>query len=134
MMTIGRCAGLTALALLAVAAFALVGCGGGGEGVTPAQTGSVSGTIVHAGTGLPLGDVQITVGGISATTNASGQFTVNGVPIGLQVVTIQVDPDRGLVVPPGVDLSVTVVGGQTTQLAAPINLIDAVDVPPSPPS
>ncbi len=134
MMTIGRCAGLTALALIGMAAFGLVGCGGDGGGVAPAQTGSVSGTIVHAGTALPLGDVQVTIGGITATTNASGQFTVNGVAVGQQVISIQVDPDRGLVVPPGVDLTVNVVGGQTTQLTAPINLIDAVDVPPEPPS
>jgi len=134
MMTIGRCAGLTALALVAVAAFGLVGCDGDGGGVTPAQTGSVSGTIVHAGTGLPLGGVQVSIGGMTATTNASGEFIVNGVAVGQQVVGIQVDPDRGLVVPPGVDLTVTVAGGQTTQLAAPVNLIDAVDVPPSPPS
>lgn len=131
MMTIGRCAGLTALALIAVVA--LIGCDGG-DGVTPAQTGLVSGTIVHAGTGLPLGGVEVTIGGRTATTNASGQFTVSGVPVGQQTVGIQVDPARGLVLPPGVDLTVNVVAGQTTQLSAPINLIDAVDVPPSPPS
>ncbi len=133
MMTIERCAAVTVLVLLTVAAFTVTGCGGGG-GVAPAQTGAITGTIVYAATGQPLGDIEVSAGGITTTTRDDGTFTLNGVAVGQHVLQIEIDADRGLVLPPGVDLTVTVQGGQVTQLAAPIQLIDSVDQPPAPPS
>jgi hypothetical protein len=49
-------------------------------------TGTLSGTISSAGTGLPIAGATVTVGGRSATTNASGVYTVTLVPSGPQVV------------------------------------------------
>jgi hypothetical protein len=134
MTTSRRCAGMLALTVIAAAAMIVAGCGGGGGGAEPAQTGSVSGTITYAATGDPLGGIAVSIGGIRTTTNTNGQFTLSGVAIGQQVITITADPDRDLIVPPGVPLNVTVRAGQTTQLPAPIQLVDDVDAPPAPPA
>ena len=57
MMNIGRCAAPTAFVLIVVGAMLLVGCGGGGDGGEDPDTGSISGTVVHAATAQPLGDI-----------------------------------------------------------------------------
>lgn len=134
MMTFKRSAGLTALVLIIAGGLVLAGCGGGDGGVLPSATGTISGTIVHAATGQPLGQITVTAGGRSTQTNANGTFNLQGVPAGTQVLTITADPSRGLALPPGVDLTVNVPDGGTVQLPAPIQLIDAVDVPPNPPA
>ncbi len=128
-----RCVGLVALALIA-AAVLFAGCGGGGDGGNGVATGSVSGTITYAATGNPLGGITVAIGGISTTTNANGQFTLNGVPAGAQVLQITADAARDLVIPPGVPLAVDVTAGGTTQLPAPVQMVDDVDSPPEPPS
>lgn len=127
-----RCIGLAALLLSAIALL-FAGCGGGGDG-GGVSTGSVSGTVTYAATGNPLGGIQVAVGNISTTTNASGQFTLNRVPAGSRVLQVTADPNRDLIVPPGVPLTVNVTGGQTTQLSGPIVMIDEADSPPSPPN
>ncbi|MGI5817194.1 MAG: carboxypeptidase regulatory-like domain-containing protein [Armatimonadota bacterium] len=134
MMMTRRCAGLAALILMAAAALILAGCGGGGDGDAGVQTGSVSGTITYAATGDALGGIRVSIGNITATTNASGQFTLNRVPAGQRTLAVAADPDRNLVLPPGVPLTVTVRAGETTRLSAPIQMIDDVDAPPAPPS
>jgi len=135
MITSKRCAGTAALIIMSVAAMLFAGCGGGGDGgAQPAQAGSVSGTINYAATGDALGGIDVSIGNVTTTTDASGNFTLRNVPVGQQTLQIEADPDRNLVVPPGVPLTVTVNAGQTTQLPAPIQLIDDVDTPPAPPS
>lgn len=134
MMTTRRSAGLVALTIIAAGALIFAGCGGGGDGgAQPAQTGSVSGTIKYAPSADGLGGIQVSIGSVSTTTDANGNFTLNRVPAGQQTLVIQADPDRDLIVPPGVPLTVNVQGGQTTQLPD-ILMVDDVDVPPSPPS
>lgn len=129
-----RCAGWAAIAVVAIAAIVVAGCGdGGGDGLGP-TTGSISGTIIHAGTGLPLGGIQVTAGGVTTTTNSSGQFTLSGVPQGSQTVTITIDPDRDLALPPGSgSIVVNVQPGQNTPLPSPVLVIDGPDMPPDPP-
>ena len=135
MMTTRRCAGLAALTLFAAAALILAGCGGGGDGGGQVvQTGSVSGTINYAASGDALGGIEVSIDGINTTTNANGEFTLSGVPIGQQTLQVKADPQRDLVVPPGVPLTVNINAGQTTQLPAPIQMVDDVDTPPAPPS
>lgn len=133
MMTFERSAGLTALVLILAGALTLTGCGGGGDGQA-ARTGGIAGTIVHAGTGQPLGAITVIAGGVATQTAADGSFRLNNVPAGPQVLTITVDASRGLALPPGVNLAVVVPDGAILNLPAPIQLIDAVDVPPNPPS
>lgn len=135
MMKTRRCAGTLALIVIAAGAMVFAGCGGGGDGGTqPAQTGTVTGTITYAATGDALGGIRVSIGNVTTTTNDNGQFVLRGVPTGQQTLQIQADPDRDLVLPPGVPLTVTVREGQTTTLPAPINMVDDVDNPPNPPS
>jgi len=134
MMNIGRCAALTAFVLIVVGAILLVGCGGGDGGGVVSETGSISGTIVHAATAQPLGDIEVAAGGVTVRTAADGTFTLDNVPAGQQVMQVQADASRGLALPPGVDLTVVVQQGQTTQLGGPVQMIDAVDTPPEPPT
>jgi len=133
MMTTRRCAGMATLTLLAAAALILAGCGGGDGGGQAIQTGSVSGTINYAASGDALGGIQVSIGNITVTTDANGNFRLDGVPIGQQALQIQADPQRDLIVPAGVPLTVDVNAGQTTQLG-PILMVDEVDTPPAPPS
>lgn len=139
MVKVKRCVGWTVVVGIALGALVVAGCGGGGavdgDGQPVAQTGSISGTVVHAGTGLPLGGIQVTAGGVTTTTANDGSFTLTGVPVGTHTLTITPDPNRDLALPPlpeGAD-QVDVTEGENTQLEAPIVLIDAPDVPPDPP-
>ncbi len=135
MMKTRRCAGIVALVLMVLVTMVVAGCGGGGDDDgAQVNTGSISGTIVYAATDppTPLGGVTVTAGNRSTTTADDGSFTLSGVPVGNQVLTITADP-QGVVVPPGVDLTVPVTGGQTYQLPAPVQMIDAIDTPPNEP-
>lgn len=136
MMTFERSAGLTALVLIIAGGLVLAGCGGDddGNGGQPAATGTITGKIVYASTGQALGGITVAAGGRVTQTDSSGAFTLSRVPTGSQVLSITVDPGRGLTVPPGVDLRVNVPAGGTVQLPAPIVLIDVTDVPPNPPA
>ncbi|MGD9495452.1 MAG: carboxypeptidase regulatory-like domain-containing protein [Armatimonadota bacterium] len=131
MMKIGRCAGLTAVMAVTIGAVLMAGCGGGDGGAT---TGSISGTIVYAPNGQPLGGISVSAGGRTTTSRSDGTFLLKKVPAGAQTLTVEADPNRGLAVPPGADLSVTVQAGQTVDLGSAIVLIDVADLPPSPPS
>ena len=133
MMRLTRCAGWAAMAVVAIAAITVVGCGGGGTPVV-ANTGTITGLILHAGTGLPLGGIPVSAGGVQTTTNNNGQFTLSGVPAGQQTVNVNPPPERDLILPPSVGpIVVNVQAGQTTALGQPILLIDGSDAPPDPP-
>ncbi len=118
-------------------ALLVAGCGGGnggGGGQEPQATGSVSGTIIHGGTGLALGGIDVSIGNVAGQTASDGSFTLAGVAVGQQVLVVTPDPNRDLALPPGSGpLTVVVDDGQTTVLD-PIILIDAPDLPPDPPS
>jgi len=132
MTRLARCAGWTAIAVVTMAAITVAGCGGG----TPApaaNTGSISGTIAHASTGQGLGGITVSAGGVTTTTDANGNFRLNNVPVGNQVVTITIPADRDLVLPPYGPIVVNVQQGQNTPIALPILLIDGPDAPPQPP-
>lgn len=134
MMRLTRCAGWAAIAVVAIAAITVVGCGGGGGG-GQVNTGSITGTIVHAGTGLGLGGITVAAGGITTTTGADGRFTLNNVPVGQRVVTITIPADRGLVLPPMPgNIEVVVRDGQTTDMGLPILLVDDTPPVPNPPT
>ena len=62
-------------------AFALSGCGGGGSG-GGALTGSISGQAYDASTLAAVGGATVSVGGLEATTESDGSFTLSGVPAG----------------------------------------------------
>ncbi len=129
-----RCIGWTALVVLAIAAVVLAGCGGSGGGIIDPQTGSISGTLTHAGTGLPLGDITVTAGGVTVNTDANGNFRLDGIAPGSRQVVITPAPDRDLILPPPNDpIVVTVVAGENSGLPGPVLLIDGPDVPPAPP-
>src|SRR5881227_3427248 len=51
------------------------------QGVARAQTGTVSGTVIHEATQRPLGGVQVGVAGVAgrgAVTDGNGRFTIAG--------------------------------------------------------
>jgi len=132
-----RCIGWTALVVVAMAAVVVAGCGGGGdsEGVVDPQTGAITGTVLHAGTGLPLGGIAVTAGGVTANTKADGSFTLNGVAPGNHQVVITPAPARDLILPPpNTPITVRVVAGQTTALPGTVLLMDGPDAPPEPPA
>ena len=53
--------------------------------------GTVTGTVIERGTGLPLEGATVTIVGtrLGAIANASGAFTIRGVPVGVQKVRAQ---------------------------------------------
>lgn len=129
-----RCIGWTALVVVAMVAVVVVGCGGSSEPVVPTQTGSITGTVKHAGTGLPLGGIAVTAGGVATNTNADGSFKLNGVRPGNQEVVVTPSAARDLILPPPNNpIMATVVAGQTTTLPGTILLMDGPDAPPEPP-
>ena len=129
--------GWTTLVVVAIAAVIVAGCGGGNGGgaVVNPETGSIAGTVMHAGTGLPLGGISITAGGVTTTSDANGAFTLNGVAPGNRQVVVTAAAERDLILPPpNAPIMVRVVAGQTTQLPGNILLMDGPDAPPAPPA
>ena len=125
-----RCTRLAGVMFIMVAMVAaLSGCGGTGDAI-PADTGTLTGTVVEADTGSPLGQVRVSAGGVTATTDSSGSYTLRGVPAGWQTITVEVDPARNLQLPPDPDRRYLVRAGETHQLL-PILLVS--DEPPAPP-
>jgi len=114
------------IAAIALVGWLVTGCGGGG-GVTPADTGSVSGTVVLLDNGTPLVDVTVTVDGRQAVSDNDGNFTVTGVPAGSWEVVATSSFWDQVGDPP----EVVVIAGQTTALSAPI-LMTGYGPPPPP--
>lgn len=81
-----------ALMLGATLMLSLAGCGGGGKdaGAEPpahdSVVGTLSGRVADAQTGQPLAGVEVKVGGLRASTDASGKYSIASVPFGRNVV------------------------------------------------
>lgn len=85
-------------ACLVSLAAALSGCGGDSSTPTPTpeppippvvvKTGSVSGFVYEAGTGLPIAAATVRSGTLSATTDAKGAFTLAELPVGDALLAI----------------------------------------------
>lgn len=77
---------------------ALIGCGSGSDGPTPdtpkptppvvTKTGALSGLILDAETGAPIAAATVSVGALSASTDASGAFTLAEVPLGAALLNV----------------------------------------------
>jgi hypothetical protein len=116
----------------AVTVIVLAGCGGG-AGPGGVNTGTVAGEVRDLTSGLGIGQVAILVSGQIGVSDASGHFEVIGVAPG-NGLAVGVTPPSGMALPPGAVVGpVAVIAGQTTTLPTPINLVDVVDLPPSPP-
>jgi len=127
-----------------VAVIVMAGCASGII-ITPppgpqGNLGSVHGRVV-VGLTNPRGfqGIIVMVGGQSAESDVNGFFTVTGItpnpiPNPLYPVTLDINPQTNLVVPPGVVLpEVRTAAGQTTELPNNIVLVDASEVPPEGP-
>ncbi len=82
-----------------------------GSGTPTGPTGGITGTVVNAQTGDPLSGILVFAAGVSATSDSSGLFTLNGVRSGLQTVTAS---GAGFV--PS-QTPVSVVAGQTVEVS-----------------
>ena len=51
----------------------------------------VSGVVVDQGNATPVAHAMVTIGGIEATTNSDGEFTVHNVPAGLLDLLVLAD-------------------------------------------
>jgi len=116
--------------IILLVAMCASGCGGG-EGVAPLVTG-VSGVVVDADTLQGIGNIVVTVGGQSDSSETpEGSFTVTGVASGRRQVLVQ---ESAIFVPvPGPDVFVDVEAGQIKPLPGPLYVIDRNNLPwPSP--
>jgi len=59
---------------------------GGGCSPTPVSTGSIQGVVTDNQSGEPLAGVLISAGNVSTTSDALGNYILNGIPIGTQEV------------------------------------------------
>lgn len=125
---------------LMTATVLLGGCGGGGDDGVAVQRGSVSGTVVtydaETQSTQPQGGITVTLihGGTtySGTSNVSGQFVIDRVPVGTYQVEVTAPDLTDLVLPPGVEIdNVTVYANQSTPMGT-ILMIDSSEVPPDP--
>ena len=61
---------------------------GGGCSPTPVSTGSIQGVVTDNQSGEPLAGVLISAGNVSTTSDASGNYILNKVPVGNREVTV----------------------------------------------
>ncbi|MHC9539176.1 MAG: carboxypeptidase regulatory-like domain-containing protein [Vulcanimicrobiota bacterium] len=90
------------LCLLALLIFAclLPGCGGDSGGssdgsyyrsdssANPTTTGTVKGTVYDVATGTKLAYATVTIAGLSTTSDSEGNYSISGVPVGTQTITV----------------------------------------------
>jgi Tol biopolymer transport system component len=55
---------------------------------TPQKLGNISGKVFAASTSLPIIDALVSCGGVSSTTNDSGAYSLQSVPVGLRTLTV----------------------------------------------
>jgi hypothetical protein len=82
---------LRAFTLASAILFAVSGCGGGSDSNDNpppghVSAGTVTGRVADAQTGEAIAGVDVTIGTLKATSDASGKYSVPGVPLGSQVV------------------------------------------------
>ena len=93
--------------------------------------GSVTGTVVAAGTPIVEADVAILTseGLLETTTDSNGRFSLANVPAGQQTVLIRADgffaepPAANMAFPPRAEVPVTVVAGTTPVAIPPVSLV-----------
>jgi uncharacterized protein YfaP (DUF2135 family) len=120
-------------ALIASFAFALASCGGGGGGGdggggggTPAPTtGTITGTVTNSSNGSAVSGVTVSAGSQTATTNASGNFTLTNVPAGSAVVNFT---SNNFALQ---SRTVTVSAGASTTINVPVVAVTSVAFTPS---
>ncbi len=130
-----RLCGIYVIVML-VLAWIAQGCGGGAGGVRPETgKGAVTGRIVDITSGQGIGNMQITIGGRTAISDADpnnsvadGTFTVMNITPG--TYPIQVTETELFVLLPGPPMYVTVQADTTHTLAGPIYIIDPNYLPP----
>ncbi len=110
------------IAAIALTGWLIAGCGGGEAG--PAT--GVSGRTVDVSSQIGIGGLTVTVGGQQDVTDDNGNFTVTGVPTGLQEVTVV--PTELWV--QWYDAFVTVEQDQITPLGDPILVMNPNSGPP----
>ena len=76
---------LLGLALVACLTVLVAGCDSDDDDGAVGSAGTVNGRVVNSH-GNALAGVQVTIGGRTATTNAAGQYSMDGVPTGSQRV------------------------------------------------
>lgn len=78
------------LALASVVLLSLSACGGGKNTDTPpppqTQAGIVVGQVADAQSGEPIAGVEVKIGALKATSDASGKYALANVPVGAEVV------------------------------------------------
>lgn len=75
-------------AWLALGMFGFGGCGGsGGSGGQPAPSGTVSGRVT-TDSSTPVSGASVSCGGVTATSDADGRYTLANVPAGSQTLTV----------------------------------------------
>ena len=119
---------------IAVTALVVAGCGGGGgAGPEPTTTGAVTGTVGAVGVIEDIiegvEDAVVSIGTRTDTTDSTGQFTVDGVPAGLQQLITVVPPD-GYVLVNSQPIHSDVKAGRTKKLRGPILVTRGYPPPP----
>ena len=111
--------------LVMVASLALTGCGGGGKDSASngGTGGSIQGYVVNS-EGTPLPGAIVSAGGKSTTTDNYGEFNLQNVTPGVQIVSVSLagyyNDGRG-------SASVTVVSGQVAYPAVHLVLVPTVN-------
>jgi hypothetical protein len=57
------------------------------EGITQQEVGTITGKVYSTVTGLPVSNVSVSCGNISAKTDANGAYSLKNVPVGRRKVT-----------------------------------------------
>ena len=64
-------------------------------GTSTGSTGTLTGHVADATNGSPIQGATVAVAGLSTTTDASGQYTINNVPVGTLIADFSANPRSG---------------------------------------
>lgn len=121
---------IAVVSLTALVAVMLVGAGCGGGGGAPAIRTGITGVIVDVTSGLGIGGVVVTAGGLTATSaDRDGRFTLGNLAPGNYNLVVQ--PGPRFVAVPGPVPRVTAVQNQLTDVGN-VLVIDRANLPPQP--